>query len=518
MRVVYYARVSTEEEGQLSAIENQIKMLESFIENKLEWRMAGSYIDRGKSGTSTKGRLAYNQLNTDLSKDKFDIVVVKDLSRLNRNPLDYYKFIDNLVKNKKKLFLYMDNKFYESDDSLINGIKAILASEYSRDLSKKVNAGHKQRQKEGLVITNNSMWGYRQERGSKKLKIDEIEATYIRQIFNWYIEGKGFRLIYKLLENEKIRNRNGKPFAMTTLKRIIQNEKYKGTLVVNKTHKDFDTKHINKNPESEWITHKNIIPPIVSEKVWDKANEILETKKKKYRFADRETIAGYFTGKHLYSSKIFCGECGGAFWHTIYRKKELWMCKEYKSFGLKKEDKMHGCWNVKLYTTELNNNVKQVIFNVVQDKDIEIKNIIDVLNLSLNVNNDYKDTNKVKNEIEKLQNRKDKLIEMMADELITKDEYINSKKIVDDKIEKHEIEIKSINKIKTDIKTKTERLQEIKQMLDIELATPECVTDEMIELVIDKIIVKSENNLDVYIYGKKYPVNINQCVTTTRQN
>jgi len=228
------------------------------------------------------------------------------------------------------------------------------------------------------------------------------------------------------LEEEKISNRNGKPFAMTTLKRIIQNEKYKGVLVVNKTHKDFDTKQIYKNPESEWITHENIIPPIVSKEIWDKANKTLKTKKKKNNVVDKETIAGYFTGKHLYSSKIFCGECGGAFWHTIYRKKELWMCKKYKSFGLKKEDKAHGCWNVKLYTIELNKIVKQVIYDFVQNKDTVIKNVIDVLNLSLNDNNDYKDANKVKNEIDILQNRKNKIIDMMADGLITKDEYINS--------------------------------------------------------------------------------------------
>ncbi|MBU3175931.1 recombinase family protein [Clostridium estertheticum] len=501
-KVAYYARVSTEEEGKLNAIENQIRMLEDFINSNLEWKLVGSYVDIGKSGTTTKSRLEYNNLYSDLSTDKFDIVIVKDLSRLNRNPLDYYKFIDNLVKNKKRLYLYIDNKFYESDDSLINGIKAILASEYCRDLSKKVNAGHKQKQKEGLVITNNSMWGYRQAKGSKKLTIDEKEASYIRQVFNWYIEGKGFRLIYKLLENEEIRNRNGKPFAMTTLKRIIQNQKYKGILVSNKTHKDFDTKQINKNPESEWIIHENIIPPIVSEKVWDKANEILEAKKKKYRLEDKETIAGYFKGKHLYSGKIFCGECGEAFWHTIHGEKKLWMCKEYRSFGMKKENKTHGCLNVKVYTTELDKFVKQVIYDFVQNKDTAIKNVINVLNLSLNDNNDYKDTNKGKNEIVKLKNRKQNMIEMMADQLITKDEYIKSKKIVDEKIENLEAEIKSIDKRKIDIKTKTERLKEMELILNMELESPEYVTDEIIEELLDKIVVKSENEFDIYKWIK----------------
>jgi len=518
MRVVYYARVSTEEEGQLNAIENQIQMLEDFINGNLEWQLVGSYIDSGKSGTTTKGRKAYNQLNNDLSTDKFDIVVAKDLSRLNRNPSDYYKFIDNLVKNKKKLFLYIDNKFYESDDSLINGIKAILASEYSRDLSKKVNAGHKQRQKEGIVITNNSTWGYRQERGSKKLTIDVAEAEIVTKIFNWYIEGKGFRLIYKLLEEEGIKNRNGNPFAITTLKRIIQNEKYKGTLICNKTHKDFDTKEICNNPINEWITHVNVISPIVSEEIWDQANEVLKTKKRKNNVNDKEVISGYFAGTQLYSGKILCGQCGGTFWHTIYRKNRLWMCREYKSFGLKKEGKPHGCWNVKLYTTDLNKMVKHVIFDFIQNKDTAIKNVMSVLNLSLLDNNDCKDLDKAKNEVDKLQNRKNKIIDMMADGLITKEEYINRKKSVEEKIEKLESEVIVINQFKIDTKAKTERLKDIEHILNIQLESEEGVTEEMIKKFLNKIIVKDKNELDIYINGFKYNVHDNQCVTTTGQN
>ena len=515
-RVTYYARVSTEEEGQLNAIENQKQMLEDYINANLEWKLVENYVDIGKSGTTTKSRLAYNKLCNDLSTDKFDIVVVKDLSRLNRNPLDYYKFIDKLIENKKKLFLYIDNKFYQSDDSLINGIKAILASEYSRDLSKKVNAGHRQRQKEGLVITNNSTWGYRQERGSRKLTIDEVEAEIITKIFNWYIEGKGFRIIYKLLEELGIRNRNGNPFALTTLKRIIQNSKYKGTLICNKTHKDFDTKEIYKNPESEWIIHQNLIPPIVSEEIWNRANEVLKTKKRKNNVVDKEVISGYFSGSHLYSGKIICGKCGGTFWHTIYRKNHLWMCREYKSFGAKKEGKLHGCWNVKLSNDNLDNILKDVIFDFIKNKDIAISNVMSVLNLSLSDNNEYKDLYNKEHEIDKLKNRNTKIIDMMADGLISKEEYINSKKSVDDKIDKLEIEIISINKLKTETKYKMERLKDIEGMLNIVLESAECVTEEIMKTFLDKIVVNDNNQLDIYINGFKYTADYNQYVTTTR--
>ena len=55
----------------------------------------------------------YIKLLEDMQEDKFDIIVVKSQDRLQRNTFDWYKFADLLNKNNKRLYLYMDNKFYE---------------------------------------------------------------------------------------------------------------------------------------------------------------------------------------------------------------------------------------------------------------------------------------------------------------------------------------------------------------------------------------------------------------------
>ena len=93
MRAVFYARVSTAEEEQLNAIELQIEEnRNTIIKNK--WRKVDEYIDRSKSGTMVKGRDEYQRLYEDLLTDKFDIVVIKDQERLQRNTKDWYLFID----------------------------------------------------------------------------------------------------------------------------------------------------------------------------------------------------------------------------------------------------------------------------------------------------------------------------------------------------------------------------------------------------------------------------------------
>ena len=145
LRAVFYARVSTEEEKQLNALEKQIQENRDVIISN-GWELIDEYIDEGKSGTTTKRRSDYKRMLEDMAEDKFDIVVCKDQDRLQRNTLDWYLFVDRLVTNEIQLYFYLENKYFRSnEDALITGIKAIIAEEYSRNLSKKLNNANKRR-------------------------------------------------------------------------------------------------------------------------------------------------------------------------------------------------------------------------------------------------------------------------------------------------------------------------------------------------------------------------------------
>ena len=123
-RAVFYARVSTEEEKQVNALAKQVQENKDVIASK-GWELIDQYVDEGKSGTKIKGRDEYQRLIADMELDRFDIIVIKSQDRLNRNTRDWYIFADHLNKSGKRLFLYMDNKFYvPSEDALITGIKA----------------------------------------------------------------------------------------------------------------------------------------------------------------------------------------------------------------------------------------------------------------------------------------------------------------------------------------------------------------------------------------------------------
>ena len=223
--------------------------------------------------------------------------MVKDETRIGRNSYEAGYFLSPLITNNKKLYYYLDNKFFNPDEELINSVKYGMAAQFSRDLSKKINQSQKKRMENGRVITNGRMWGYDQKDG--QLFVNEKETEVVRYVFGEYASGIGYRKIKTKLDEKGITSQNGTLFSMSTLKRMIRNEKYKGVLIMGQRHKDFNTKKFNDVPESEWVIHYDKIPAIVSEELWDRANKELEKKRKTIGADEKIKVAGYFSGTYV---------------------------------------------------------------------------------------------------------------------------------------------------------------------------------------------------------------------------
>lgn len=347
-RACYYARVSTDEEKQVNALVKQCEEARQCIEN-MGWLLSGEYVDEGKSGTTIKKRDNYQALVADLETDAFDIVVIKSQDRLMRNVRDWYIFISTLIEKKKRLYFYLDAKFYAPDDALITGIKAILAEEYSRELSKKINNAQIRRIESGSsIITNGYMWGYTQKDG--ELYVDPEEAKVIHRIFELCASGLGCRRIKQIMDGEGVRSRRGSCIGLTTIKRMIRNPVYKGTVLMNKFHRDFTTKEITKNPESEWKYHEGRVEAIVDSELWAAANATMDNNSVSRNYPTKQ---GCRRNDFPLSGKIVCGECGRNYRHTVFRTKKgapnpYWICATYQEFGKqnprgKKITKSHGC-------------------------------------------------------------------------------------------------------------------------------------------------------------------------------
>ena len=333
-----YNRCSTEEESQKDALLKQVQESQNCVLEQ-GWQLVDVYVE-AKSGTTRKGRCEYNRLYQDLQRDSFDIIVIKSQDRLMRNTKDWYLFLERMQKNGKRLYMYLEHKFYSPEDALITGIKAILAEEYSRELSKKINNAHRNRQKEckHFVLTSQT-YGFR-KLPDKSIALDEAEAEMVRTIFKLSANGYGTHSIAAILYQNGYRNRNGNMLSPSRIRNMLRNPVYKGTVVQNRQHFDFESKQVVKNRQSEWIVHKDAVPAIVEPDLFEKANQGLDSRK---RGNNRKIICGKDTnpGNYSLSGKISCGICGSPFYRTVRRKKDgqavEWKCSNYLLNGRKKQ-------------------------------------------------------------------------------------------------------------------------------------------------------------------------------------
>lgn len=478
-RAVIYCRVSTEEESQKNALEGQIKEAIKSVEEK-KWILVDQYVDEGKSGTTTKNRPQYNRLIKDLSQDRFDIIVIKSQDRLMRNTLEWYMFIDLVNKNQKQLFFYLENKFYNTEDSLIVGIKAILAEEYSRELSKKINNAHKNGQKEcSRIMLNSKTWGY--DKVNKQVVINEKEAEIVRLIYDLYIKGYGARTISKTLTEMGVKSRSGGDFAYVTIRKIVRNPLYKGDVVMNRLHNDFDSKRVVHIPKEEWIIHKNAVPAIVSEETWQAANSILDT-----RYQDTFSTQGIpirigkNKGDYLLSSKIYCGECGSTYWRRYRRNAKddvtvYWSCSEYVTQGRKNDhtkrgknmvkkqfDLQRGCNSPHLKEEDIMSGLKMIAENIFSpsDRDSLISESIQLFESSA-LDNDKK-VNDLNENLEKLKKQQEKLLDGYLSDCISEDLYKKKNATLAEEIRKLEAKKAEIGDTETEVRQKKEYIESVK--------------------------------------------------------
>ena len=506
LRAVYYCRVSTDDENQATSITNQKEESINVIKEN-HWELIDGYVDEGKSGTTTKKRTEYNRLFKDMETDKFDIIVIKSQDRLMRNTKEWYFFIDKLVQYNKKLYFYLERKFYSPDDALITGIKAILAEDYSRSLSKNINNAHRKRQETGSnVVITSKTWGY--DKINKTVVINEKEAEMVRFIYEMAVQNHGSRTIAKMLHDYGYYNHDGNKIAEQTVRRIIRNPLYKGTAVMNVFHKNFETKRTERNSQDKWIYHDHIVPAIVSEELWDQANKLMDKRSQKVITEDFKTkITGSKKNITPLTSKIECGLCQNVFWRstsvTGKTPKVYWNCREYVQRGRKtknarspkgeKKSKYNvadsGCDNIHIKESDMDH----LIYELAQKIYARSKN--NILSVATSILRQIMDDTSELDHQEKVLN--DELYKMKSSREILLDKYLEGKieddiySIKDsnlkDQMTKLEDELKMLYNKKSTISDKENRFHDLENELEA-IADYDLSVDNM-KNHIEKVIV-----------------------------
>ncbi len=417
LKVAYYARVSTELESQQSSLANQVSYYEQLIQTTPAWTFAGGYVDDGISGTAVLHRASFLQMIDDALAGSIDLIITKEISRFSRSALDSIQYTRMLLEHGVGVFFQSDNINTLSPDSELRlTIMSAIAQEEVRKLSERIKFGFKRSIEQGRVLGRDNLLGYTKKDG--RLTIDERQAEVVRRIFYTYAEGNvGLRQLAKELYADGVTSANGNMLSYSTLKSILQNPKYKGYYCGQK-YASLDYRYGKKTKllEKDWVMHEDArVPKLVPEEIWARANAILKERGERFRQKSEGCQARYD-----YSGKIFCGTHQTACHRSVYQNKhggrEVWSCRIYRLKG------RAACQTPPIYTDEID----AVLFKVYQDAvDVQALAawLMEIYRACPDDRDYARETQLRARERTALIKKRDRLLELSLDGLLSKEEF-----------------------------------------------------------------------------------------------
>lgn len=508
LRVTYYARVSSESDEQLNSLDNQIAYYEDLIKRNRAWTYVPGYVDEGLSGISTKKRKHFNEMIADAKEGAFDLIITKEISRFARNTLDSLQYTRELLGWGVGVFFQNDNiNTLDEDAELRLTIMSSIAQDELRKLSSRVKFGHQQAIKSNVVLGNSRIFGYKKD--EKRLVIDESQAPMVRDLFRLYATGEySMKQLETLFYEQGYRNYNGNKIAHTTMSGIISNPKYKGYYVGNKVRiVDMFTKKQKFLPPEEWVMFKDetgeIVPAIVSEELWDKANEVLTR-----RSEDVKNRQGICNHANLLTGKLYCAHCGTAYYRRESKSKDgkvnsKWVCSGKINNGA------DSCPSFPIYEDE----IKPILFEVFSETRVDVEALLasyEEMFRSMEADDETtKQIEEQKRIIELADQKKNKLLELVTTGAITTANFKSMTASCDRETEEAQ---KTLTELEEQLFTKEEyrkHIGEVKARLDAAIrdASTGMITNEFVAQYIDKIIVTSDGNdtakLEIKIFTGK---------------
>ena len=343
MRVWLYARLSNDDDPAQNSLQNQQEICRAFAE-KQGWTIAGSSSDDNISGMNFSRR-GLDMLTAAVQAKQVDAVLMKDLSRLGRHRTQTALFIDYLREHRVRVISVTEgvDTFCEEDDLMI-GVRGLMNDYYAKDIGKKIRAGYRQKQKDGLVIT--PPFGYWKDRNTNQVLVYPEAAETVQLIYALYLQGCGQKKIARRLNSlgrktpaqimtERLGYDSQKPhktrdgqflWTYASVKNVLVEEAYTGVLVNHR--REYCGGKARAVNEADWLRHENVYPVIIEKAIWQKVQTRLKQQA-------RPTAGN--RAKHRYAGLLTCRDCGDGFipmiryWNGSQRVE--YVCRGYHRNG-----------------------------------------------------------------------------------------------------------------------------------------------------------------------------------------
>ncbi len=505
-KVGVYLRISLEDgdKQESNSIENQRKLIYEYLKKNNFTNMT-EFIDDGATGTNFN-RKGFRELLENIENGNINTVITKDVSRIGRNYVKTGYYIEDYFVNKGVRYISILDDIDTYTDVIGNELlpfRAILNDMYSKDISAKQKSSLKERKKRGRYIACYAPYGYKKdEKIVGKLNIDEDAAEVVRRIFKFFLDGKGTTSIARILTDEKVPtpamhlNMNADKSSLfyevwkgNSVRRILRNKTYLGYMIQNK-----ETTVSHKNPTRVYLDKKDyiVIPnhhvPIISKEEFDKANEILDSNKRKSNNKKEKT---------LLHDLLYCNECKKRLARRDCNGKIYYFCATRTAFHLCDNSNYLSYINIE---DEVLKYIKQFLKKY-SDKNLLRQAYISEYNKNKTRIDEYNATlSNLSKELLKINNKLDTLYNDKLNNVISTDMY--KKYSVTLKEQQKNLENK-IDEIKTYINKEENKLQSLNEDekniddLIIRFCNLKSINQEVIDEFIEKISI--DKNRDFHI-------------------
>lgn len=313
LRAAQYVRMSTDH--QKYSIDNQIATIAKYAAER-NIAIVRTYKDEGRSGLLIVGRDGLKELIADvqLGFAAFDCILVYDISRWGRfqdvDESAYYEFICR----RAGIQVHYCAEEFENDGSLsstvLKTVKRLAAADYSRQLSTRIFIAQCHMTELGFWRGGKPGYGLRRllvdEHGTPKLQLEYGQHKYlqtdhvlvrpgpvselkiVRRIFHSFVsQGKTPTEIAAGLNTSQVRTDRGNSWSCQAIIKILNNEAYIGNIVFNRASYKLKQRAIL-NPPDMWVRHNGALDPVVSPKIFSRAQEIMA--KRRQRLTDQEAL------------------------------------------------------------------------------------------------------------------------------------------------------------------------------------------------------------------------------------
>jgi len=351
---VIYVRVSTTKDEQKTSLEIQEQALKSICEQKNIELLDRVYHDKS-SGTRIRKRKGFIEMlydagidftirhdkSTDdfipskIRKPQFDYIIVKDIFRFGRNSNEAMVVLQELKKIGVTVYFVNSGVDTLADDYKFRvELLFSIAENESHNTSRRIRFSKRNQAKQGKYSPARLPYGYERvvnKDGETEIAIKEEEAEIVRYIYARYKEDGGHTLSQYLNENN-VPTQLGRKWTGDKIHRIVSNEAYYGSPIVQKWTKD-DVTDINfkKAAKSRQIQLFDVLPAIVTKEQFDELQII-----KKQRTNVSTKKGQNKSKKDIFFEKVYCQECGARFVrHSGDNQKVFYMCQTRRKLSVK---------------------------------------------------------------------------------------------------------------------------------------------------------------------------------------